>query len=87
MKHNPNHIYMFMNEMPCVTTADQKSWIFISEAEGWKRSADNWDAMYTIYEGWWSKFDTLPELPDDLPTKLYKSGVSVVAKWAGLTPP
>jgi len=42
---------MFVDEMPCVATADQKNWIFTSEAEGWKRTDDNWDAMYPIYDG------------------------------------
>src|SRR5215203_1079824 len=87
MKHNPNYLYMFVDEMPCIASADQKNWIFITEAEGWKRTDDNWDALYPNYKGWWTKFDTLPELPDDdFPTKLFKSGVYAVAKWAGLTP-
>jgi hypothetical protein len=78
---------MFVDELPCIATDDQKNWIFYSKAEGWKRSDDNWDATYPIYEGWWSKFDTLPDLPvDGFPTKLFKSGVCAVAKWAGLTP-
>ena len=85
MKHNPNYLYMFVNEMPCIATDNQKYWIF-SEGDGWKRTDDNWDATYPIYEGWWSKFDTLPDLPDDDFPKLFKSGVYAVAKWVGLTP-
>ena len=86
MKHNPKYVYMFMDEMPCIVTDDQKNWVFINEAEGWKSTDDTWNALYPISEEWWTKFDSLPDLPDDdLSTNFFKSAVSAVAKWAGLT--
>jgi hypothetical protein len=60
---NPAHEYLVLDGMPYVIDESGKRWVFARTTSRWVPADDEFDAVYPNWDGWWSKFEPLPELP------------------------